>query len=291
MKNILHKTKVFVMSVASVGFILGIGMLTVVSAQQTDPFAKRYVPSAKKPTAPKPGTPGGTPVTPKPAKPLPPPVVAQKVPTVEERIAYYRRLRQDAVVNGTPIPKVTGFLTLDELLVSGIFRTPRGVSAVLEAKPISLSYTVYPGEKFFDGQLVAVEENYLVFRQVTKMSNGRFISAEVKRPLREFSIQEEVQGTAPVDTSGSKDSKSTESTVASKYEPAKPANIQSTSMTSPLDEMLSQPVESAAKDPKDPKAKKTDAKKEPKDPKAKKTDAKTEPKKPVRIASRKNLAQ
>jgi hypothetical protein len=279
MKNILHKTRFFVMSVASVGFILGMGILIDVSAQK-DPFAKRYVAPAKKPSAPKSTNPAGTQVTPKPAKPLPPPIVAQKVPSAEERIAFYRRLRQEAVVNGTPIPKVTGFLTLDEMLVSGIFRTPRGVSAVLEAKPINLSYTVYPGEKFFDGQLVAVEENYLVFRQVTKMSNGRFVSTEVKRPLREFSIQEEVQGTAPVDTSGSKESKPVDSAVASKFEPAKPANSTSSSMTSPLDEMLKQPTESAAKEPaKDPKAKKTDAK------------DKKEPKKPVRIASRKNLAQ
>jgi hypothetical protein len=278
MKNILRKTGFFVMSVASAGLVLGMGILIEVSAQK-DPFAKRYVAPAKKPAAPKTTNPVSTQITPKPAKPLPPPVVAQKVPTAEERIAFYRRLRQEAVVNGTPIPKVTGFLTLDEMLVSGIFRTPRGVSAVLEAKPINLSYTVYPGEKFFDGQLVAVEENYLVFRQVTKMSNGRFVSAEVKRPLREFSIQEEVQGTAPVDSGSGKESKPVDS-VASKFEPAKPANNPSSSMTSPLDEMLNQPTESAAKESmKDPKAKKPDAK------------SKKEPKRPVRIASRKNLAQ
>ena len=39
---------------------------------------------------------------------------------------------------------------------------------MVEATPIKLSYTIYPGEKFFDGQLVAVEENRLVFRKVTK---------------------------------------------------------------------------------------------------------------------------
>ena len=40
---------------------------------------------------------------------------------------------------------------------------------MVEATPIKLSYTIYPGEKFFDGQLVAVEENRLVFRKVTKV--------------------------------------------------------------------------------------------------------------------------
>ena len=63
------------------------------------------------------------------------------------------------------MPKVTSVLTLDEMSVTGIFRTPRGFAAMVEAKPIKLSYTIYPGEKFFDGQLVAIEENRLVFRK------------------------------------------------------------------------------------------------------------------------------
>ncbi len=46
---------------------------------------------------------------------------------------------------------------------------------MVEATPIKLSYTIYPGEKFFDGQLVAVEENRLVFRTVTKIGNGKFV--------------------------------------------------------------------------------------------------------------------
>ena len=49
--------------------------------------------------------------------------------------------------------------------VIGIYRTPRGWAAMVEATPIKLSYVVYPGESFFDGQLVAIEEGRLVFRR------------------------------------------------------------------------------------------------------------------------------
>ena len=36
---------------------------------------------------------------------------------------------------------------------------------MIEATPIKLSYVIYPGELFYDGQLVAIEENRLVFRR------------------------------------------------------------------------------------------------------------------------------
>ena len=88
------------------------------------------------------------------------------------------------------------------MAVTGIFRTPRGYAAMVEATPIKLSYTIYPGEKFFDGQLVAVEENRLVFRRVTKMSNGKFVASVENKTLRQYSTQETVQGTAPVQSDG-----------------------------------------------------------------------------------------
>ncbi|MBN8105900.1 hypothetical protein, partial [Vibrio vulnificus] len=75
---------------------------------------------------------------------------------------------------------------LSELAVTGIFKTPRGYAAMVEATPIKLSYTIYPGDRFFDGQLVAVEENRLVFRKVTKMSNGKFVASVENKPLRKY---------------------------------------------------------------------------------------------------------
>jgi len=65
----------------------------------------------------------------------------------------------------TPAPKPTTALLLSEIQVVGITRTPRGYAAIVEATPIKLSYVVYPGERFFDGQLVAIEdETYLPSR-------------------------------------------------------------------------------------------------------------------------------
>ena len=124
-------------------------------------------------------------------------VVNLGAPSIEQRIEYYKRLRENAVANGHSVPKVTSVLTLAEMQVTGIFRTPRGYAAMVEATPIKLSYTIYPGEKFFDGQLVAVEENRLVFRKVTKASNGKFVASVENKPLRQYSNREVVQGTAP----------------------------------------------------------------------------------------------
>ena len=171
---------------AVTGFILVGGYFSNVNAQQRDPFEK---PSWAKPKVvnpnPNPNPTGSQTKTVKPKPPGPPPVIPIAAPGIEQRIAYYKRLREDAAVNGLEIPKVTSVLTLDEMSVIGIFRTPRGFAAMIEAKPIKLSYTIYPGEKFFDGQLVAVEENRLVFRKVTKMSNNKFISTVENKTLRQ----------------------------------------------------------------------------------------------------------
>lgn len=69
---------------------------------------------------------------------------------------------------------------------------------MVEATPIKLSYTIYPGEKFFDGQLVAVEENRLVFRKVTKTAPNKFVASVENKPLQQYSMKSQVEGTAPV---------------------------------------------------------------------------------------------
>ena len=165
-------------------FLLINGSLTEANAQR-DPFEKPAWARQRDPKSIKPGSPNAG------------PPVNLGVPAVEQRIDYYKRLRADAVANGQPVPKVTSVLTLSELSVTGIFKTPRGYAAMVEATPIKLSYTIYPGDRFFDGQLVAVEENRLVFRKVTKMSNGKFVSAVENMPLRKYTDMEVVQGTAP----------------------------------------------------------------------------------------------
>jgi hypothetical protein len=106
------------------------------------------------------------------------------VPSIEERITRYKAQKVVAMSAQQPAPKPTTALLLSEMQVIGIFRTPRGYAAMVEATPIKLSYVIYPGERFFNGQLVAVEEDRLVFRQETLLSNGKRDLAVVTKPLR-----------------------------------------------------------------------------------------------------------
>jgi hypothetical protein len=82
-------------------------------------------------------------------------------------------------------PKPTTALTLSEVEVIGIFRTPRGYAAMVQATPINLSYVVYPGEQFYDGMLVAIEETRLVFRRQTRWTDGRTEVAVESKSLRQ----------------------------------------------------------------------------------------------------------
>lgn len=94
------------------------------------------------------------------------------VPTIQERIAQYKAQKAAAMTARMPAPKPTTALLLSEIQVIGISRSPRGYAAIVEATPIKLSYVIYPGEPFFDGQLVAIEDNRLVFRRETVFTDG-----------------------------------------------------------------------------------------------------------------------
>jgi hypothetical protein len=130
-----------------------------------DPFSK-YVP----PPPPK-----------RVVKPGPTPIA---VPTIQERIERFKAQKMAAMNAQLPPPKATTALLLNEMQVIGIFRTPRGTAAMVEATPIKLSYVVYPGETFYDGQLVAIEENRLVFRHSTRFTDGRIVKDVEVKPLR-----------------------------------------------------------------------------------------------------------
>jgi hypothetical protein len=114
----------------------------------------------------------------------PPRVVIRKSnlmtpPSIQVRIDQYRAQKMAAMNAHAPAPKPTTALLLGELQVIGITRTPRGYAAIVEATPIKLSYVIYPGEKFYDGQLVAIEDQRLVFRHETVFSDSK----------REFSVE------------------------------------------------------------------------------------------------------
>jgi hypothetical protein len=106
-------------------------------------------------------------------------------PTIQARIERYRAQKMAAAAAHVAPPKPTTALLLSELQVTGIFRTPRGWAAMVEATPIKLSYVVYPGETFFDGQLVAIEETRLVFRHDTVWGDGRRDKSVEIKPLRQ----------------------------------------------------------------------------------------------------------
>ena len=109
-----------------------------------------------------------------------------EAPAIQVRIERYRQLRAAAAAAHVAAPKPTTALLLNEIQVTGIFRTPRGWSAMVEAMPLNpkLSYVIYPGESFFDGQLVAIEEGRLVFRRDMVWADGRKEKSVEIKPLR-----------------------------------------------------------------------------------------------------------
>ena len=119
-----------------------------------------------------------------------PPVVKRQanqvaIPTIEDRIALYKAQKLAAMNARMAAPKPTTALLLSEIQVIGISRSPRGYAAIIEATPIKLSYVIYPGEPFFDGQLVAIEDSRLVFRHETIFTDGRRERAVEYKPLRQ----------------------------------------------------------------------------------------------------------
>ncbi|HEY0404095.1 MAG TPA: hypothetical protein VGC89_00095 [Pyrinomonadaceae bacterium] len=114
--------------------------------------------------------------------------VAVKPPEIRARIDNYKAQKAQAMSQQQPAPKPTTALLLSEMQVIGIFRTPRGYAAMVEATPIKLSYVIYPGESFFDGQLVAIEEDSLVFRHETRWSDGRREMNIETKPLRQPTV-------------------------------------------------------------------------------------------------------
>ncbi len=262
MMNNLKKTKIkrfLSLGLACAGFVLVGGSFTHANAQTSrDPF---QLPEYMRPrnTNPNPnpspnaGRGKGNAVNPN----GPAPIGVVTAPPIEQRINYYKSIRESAAANGLELPKVTSVLTLDELSVIGIFRTPRGYAAMVEAKPINLSYTIYPGEKFFDGQLVAIEDNRLVFRKVTKTSNNKFTSSVENKTLRQYTVEQEVNGTAPNQPAAPpvRTEEQSNTVVAPANNAPKVSNAPSM-IVSPLDEMNRQPIEMPAKTAKEKDTKK-----------------------------------
>lgn len=237
MMNTPKTSRTLSFTAAAFALMLACGCFAQVFAQR-DPFAQpsyKKVRTAPPPTAAKKTTAPVTPSVP----------VSYAPPTIEQRIDYYKRMREAAAANGSPLPKVTSVLTLNEMAVTGIFKTPRGYAAMVEATPIKLSYTIYPGEKFFDGQLVAVEDNRLVFRKVTKTGEGKFVASVENKALRKYTMKAEVEGTAPAQPS--EKTADAGSNTGAPVAAAQPAAVKTTvtSFVSPVDEMNAQSAKQA----------------------------------------------
>jgi hypothetical protein len=181
MKTYAHMIRYGISGVALLSALLIGGASASVSAQETkkddasaqvkirgprDPFVKYVPPAPKK----------------KKNASVPVPI---SVPSIQERIEKYKGQKLEAMNKQQPAPKPTTALLLSEMQVTGIFRTPRGYAAMVEATPIKLSYVIYPGEMFYDGQLVAIEEDRLVFRHETRWTDGRVDKAVENKPLRQ----------------------------------------------------------------------------------------------------------
>ena len=172
-----------------------------------DPFVKSAPVSRKKKGAEK-------------KKPAPAVTVVQP-PSIKARIDAFKEARARALNAQQPAPKPTTALLLGEVQITGIFRTPRGYAAMVEATPIKLSYVVYPGEKFYDGQLVAIEEGRLVFRREKVWTDGRRdVNVEMK-PLRKFEPVDQVAAAAEKIKETAKSKDAPEERPAAKPESAK----------------------------------------------------------------------
>jgi len=173
----------------AVATILISGFALIATAQETEPkkTVKRTVSSGRDPF-----------------RKYEPPRMAVKasrdvvpIDSIQERINKYKAQKVAAMNARMPAPKPTTALLIDEIQVIGISRSPRGYAAIVEATPIKLSYVIYPGEPFFDGQLVAIEDNRLVFRRETVFTDGRRERKVEYKSLRQPTPVNSMSTTAP----------------------------------------------------------------------------------------------
>lgn len=140
------------------------------------------------------------------------------VPSIQERISQYKAQKLAAMNARMAAPKPTTALLLSEIQVIGISRSPRGYAAIVEATPIKLSYVIYPGERFYDGQLVAIEETRLIFRREIVFLDGRRERSVEIKPMRQANTADMMSAaqSAPTNSAAADSGKSTEQPIAPK---------------------------------------------------------------------------
>jgi hypothetical protein len=175
----MHHKKAIHKLVSAAAIVGALGLITITATAQEPTESKKPVVVSEKSSGRDPFR-KYAPVV-KASKPAPSRLEA---PSIQVRIDRYRAQKLAAANAHVAPPKPTSVLLLNEMQVIGIFRTPRGFAAMIEATPIKLSYVIYPGESFFDGQLVAIEETRLVFRRDLVWTDGRREKTVEVKPLR-----------------------------------------------------------------------------------------------------------
>jgi hypothetical protein len=213
----MHHAKAFKYGFASLALVIAVSAGLPVCAQES---AKSSTPTKK--TTKRPVTGGRDPF-----KKYEVPVAALKQsgqvvpPSIQSRIEQYRAQKLAAMNAHLPAPKPTTALLLSEIQVVGISRTPRGYAAIVEATPIKLTYVIYPGERLYDGQLVAIEDARLVFRHENVWSDGRRERTVEMKTLRQPSPVDAMTAlkSAPANASAAETEKKPEEKVSATDKP------------------------------------------------------------------------
>ena len=80
-------------------------------------------------------------------------------------IGEEERVKEKDVASAAPRPAGVPGLLIDEIQLTGIFRTSRGFVAQVAA-PGPRSYLLKEGDQLYDGDVVAINRNEVVFKQV-----------------------------------------------------------------------------------------------------------------------------
>jgi hypothetical protein len=67
-----------------------------------------------------------------------------------------------------PRPDGIPGLLIDEIIISGIFRTPEGWRAQVQASDNDKSYLIRAGDELYDGDVVSISANEVVFKQIVQ---------------------------------------------------------------------------------------------------------------------------
>jgi hypothetical protein len=103
----------------------------------------------------------------------------------DRRDPFVNPFRRRALTPSGPRPEGKAGLLIEEISVTGIFTTPQGILAQVRAGSTDKSYLLQAGDQLFDGDVVRVEVNEVVFNQIDTSSTAAKPFREVVRRLSE----------------------------------------------------------------------------------------------------------